>query len=63
MKVVTVVGNRPQFVKAAPLSVAFREAGIDVTVEISDVQHLDRVIKSLKSVHGVLDVERAGRAG
>jgi GTP pyrophosphokinase len=38
-------------------------ARIDVTVEISDVQHLDRVIKSLKAVNGVLDVERAGRAG
>ena len=38
-------------------------ARIDVTIEISDVQHLDRVIKSLKSVSGVLDVERAGRAG
>src|SRR5436853_6996492 len=37
-------------------------ARIDVTVEISDVQHLDRVIKSLKSVNGVLDVGRAGRA-
>src|SRR5215470_10085776 len=38
-------------------------ARIDVTVEISDVQHLDRVIKSLRAVNGVLDVERAGRAG
>ena len=36
-------------------------ARIDVTVEISDMQHLDRVIKSLKAVNGVLDVERAGR--
>ena len=35
-------------------------ARIDVTVEISDLKHLERVIKSLKSVHGVLDVERAG---
>jgi len=40
-----------------------QHARIDVTVEISDVQHLDRVIKSLKTVNGVLDVERAGRAG
>jgi GTP pyrophosphokinase len=36
-------------------------ARIDVTVEISDVQHLDKVIKALKSVNGVIDVERAGR--
>jgi len=40
-----------------------QHARIDVTVEISDVQHLDRVIKSLKAVNGVLDVGRAGRAG
>jgi GTP diphosphokinase / guanosine-3',5'-bis(diphosphate) 3'-diphosphatase len=38
-------------------------ARIDVTVEISDLQHLERVIKSLKAVNGVLDVERTGRAG
>lgn len=29
MKVLTVVGARPQFIKAAPVSDAFREAGID----------------------------------
>ena len=40
-----------------------QRARIDVTVEISDVQHLDKVIKSLKTVNGVLDVERAGRSG
>src|SRR5215203_1483204 len=33
---------------------------IDMTVEISDVKHLQKVIKSLRSVDGVLDVERAG---
>jgi GTP pyrophosphokinase len=38
-----------------------QRARIDVTVEISDVQHLDRVIKALRSVNGVIDVERAGR--
>ncbi|MEQ1909060.1 MAG: bifunctional (p)ppGpp synthetase/guanosine-3',5'-bis(diphosphate) 3'-pyrophosphohydrolase [Vicinamibacterales bacterium] len=35
---------------------------IEVTVEISDVQHLDKVVKALKSVNGVIDVERTGRA-
>jgi GTP diphosphokinase / guanosine-3',5'-bis(diphosphate) 3'-diphosphatase len=34
---------------------------IDMTVEISDVKHLQRVIKSLRSIDGVLDVERASR--
>jgi guanosine-3',5'-bis(diphosphate) 3'-pyrophosphohydrolase len=34
---------------------------IDMTVEISDVKHLQKVIKSLKSVAGVVDVERAMR--
>jgi GTP pyrophosphokinase len=34
---------------------------IKMTVEISDVKHLQKVVKSLKSVEGVLDVERAAR--
>jgi GTP pyrophosphokinase len=38
-----------------------RHARIDVTVEITDVKHLERVIKSLRGVDGVLDVERAAR--
>jgi GTP pyrophosphokinase len=40
-----------------------RRARIDVTVEISDVKHLERVMKSLRTVDGVLDVERSGGAG
>ena len=34
---------------------------IDMTVEISDMKHLQKVIKSLKAVDGVVDVERAAR--
>jgi guanosine-3',5'-bis(diphosphate) 3'-pyrophosphohydrolase len=34
---------------------------IRMTVEISDVKHLERVMKSLKSIEGVLAVERASR--
>jgi guanosine-3',5'-bis(diphosphate) 3'-pyrophosphohydrolase len=34
---------------------------IDMTVEISDLKHLQKVIKSLRSIEGVVDVERASR--
>jgi guanosine-3',5'-bis(diphosphate) 3'-pyrophosphohydrolase len=34
---------------------------IRMTVDITDLKHLDKVIKSLKGVEGVLDVERARR--
>jgi UDP-N-acetylglucosamine 2-epimerase len=40
MKVVTVVGNRPQFIKSAPLSLALRAAGID-EVMVHTGQHYD----------------------
>jgi UDP-N-acetylglucosamine 2-epimerase len=40
VRVVTVVGNRPQFVKAAPLSEAIRDAGIDELV-VHTGQHWD----------------------
>ena len=38
-----------------------QRARIDVAVEISDLHHLEKVIKALKSVNGVIDVERTGR--
>jgi UDP-GlcNAc3NAcA epimerase len=41
MKVFSVVGNRPQFIKAAPTSVALRERGIDEVV-LHTGQHYDR---------------------
>jgi GTP pyrophosphokinase len=40
-----------------------QRARIDMTVEITDVKHLEKVIKSLRGVAGVIAVERAGRAG
>jgi len=40
-----------------------RQARIEMTVEIRDVKHLDKVIKSIKGVDGVLGVERTTRQG
>jgi GTP pyrophosphokinase len=34
---------------------------IDMTVEITDLKHLEKVVKSLRGVAGVLAVERASR--
>ena len=40
MKVLSVVGNRPQFIKSAPMSLAFRERGVDEVV-LHSGQHWD----------------------
>jgi len=40
-----------------------RQARIEMTVEIRDVKHLDKVIKSIKGIDGVLGVERTTRQG
>jgi GTP pyrophosphokinase len=36
-------------------------ARIDMTVEIQDLKHLEKVMKSIRGVDGVLAVERASR--
>jgi UDP-GlcNAc3NAcA epimerase len=46
MRVLTVVGNRPQFIKSAPLSAAFRDAGIDEIV-LHTGQHYDRELSAV----------------
>ncbi len=46
MKVLSVVGNRPQFVKAAPLSLALRDAGIEEVV-LHTGQHYDRALSGV----------------
>ena len=46
MKVLTVVGNRPQFIKAAPLSLALRTAGIE-EVSLHTGQHYDRTMSAV----------------
>jgi UDP-GlcNAc3NAcA epimerase len=46
VKVVSVVGNRPQFVKSAPLSVALRDAGVEEVV-VHTGQHYDRELSAV----------------
>ena len=46
MKIFTVVGNRPQFIKAAPLSAALRDAGIDEVV-LHTAQHWYHVMSQV----------------
>ncbi len=46
MKVVSIVGNRPQFIKSAPLSVALREHGIEEVV-VHTGQHYDRELSQV----------------
>ena len=46
MKVLSVVGNRPQFIKSGPLSVALRGRGIDEVV-VHTGQHYDRELSEV----------------
>jgi UDP-GlcNAc3NAcA epimerase len=46
VKVLSVVGNRPQFIKSGPLSVALRERGIDEAV-VHTGQHYDRELSQV----------------
>ena len=46
MKIVTVVGNRPQFIKSAPLSTALRKKGIEEVV-VHTGQHWDTAMSQI----------------
>jgi len=46
LRVLSVVGNRPQFIKSAPLSAALEEAGIE-EVLLHTGQHYDRELSQL----------------
>ena len=46
MKVLSVVGNRPQFIKSGPLSVALRNRGVDEVV-VHTGQHYDRELSQI----------------
>ena len=65
MKIASIVGNRPQFVKAAPTSVALRERGFEEVV-IHTGQHYDRELSQvffdelgLEEPHHRLDLRTA----
>jgi UDP-GlcNAc3NAcA epimerase len=46
LRILSVVGNRPQFIKSAPLSVALRNAGVD-EVTLHTGQHYDRELSAV----------------
>src|SRR6516165_10545348 len=46
VKVLSVVGNRPQFIKSAPLSLAFGTAGIDEVI-VHTGQHYDQELSQV----------------
>jgi UDP-GlcNAc3NAcA epimerase len=46
LKVLSVVGNRPQFIKSGPLSVALRDRGVDEVV-VHTGQHYDRELSEV----------------
>jgi UDP-N-acetylglucosamine 2-epimerase len=46
VKILSVVGNRPQFIKSGPVSVALRDAGIDEAV-VHTGQHYDRELSEV----------------
>ena len=46
MKILSVVGNRPQFIKSAPLSLALKERGL-VEVVLHTGQHYDRELSQI----------------
>ncbi len=46
MRILSIVGNRPQFIKAAPLSAALAAAGIDEVV-LHTGQHYDRALSEV----------------
>ena len=46
MRLLTVVGNRPQFIKSAPLSAALREEGIEEIV-VHTGQHWDPTLSAV----------------
>ena len=57
MKVLSVVGNRPQFIKSAPLSLALRAAGIDEVV-VHTGQHYDDTLSEIFYAELALDEPR-----
>jgi GTP pyrophosphokinase len=55
------VSNINTNIRNVEATVADQRGRIDMTVEISDVKHLQKVVKALRNIEGVIDVERAVR--
>jgi guanosine-3',5'-bis(diphosphate) 3'-pyrophosphohydrolase len=45
-------------IKAMEATTADHRGELDMTVEVKDMKHLEKVIKSIRDVSGVIDVER-----
>jgi guanosine-3',5'-bis(diphosphate) 3'-pyrophosphohydrolase len=45
-------------IKAMEATTADHRGELDMTVEVKDMKHLEKVIKSIRDVNGVIDVER-----
>ena len=57
--VTNVISDMKTGIREARASVSADNQGrIEVTVEVFDVKHLDKVMSSIRKVPGVLDVER-----
>ena len=54
-----IAGINTNIKEAEATTDADHRGSIRITVEITDMKHLDRVVKALKAIDGVLAVERA----
>ncbi len=50
-------------IKAMEATTADHRGELDMTVEVKDMKHLEKVIKSIRDVSGVIDVERVYSRG
>ena len=58
-----IAGLRTNVLKIEATTADHHHGRISVTVEITDLKHLQRIIKVIRGVSGVLEVERMMRQG